>query len=113
MTDILITAVLATPILAGAGYLLRHYPRQTAIIATEGGMYAAVTAGYMAATFWLVPHDSPIWQQVLLVLSFTAVAIALAPVFTSRIIRRLNALDKTREPGAAPNARDTEHGGNA
>ena len=113
MTDILITAVLAAPILAGAGYLLHHYLRQTAILTTEGAMYGAVAAGYMAATFWLVPHDSPMWQQVLLVLSVTAVAIGLAPVFASRIIRRLNALDKTHEPGTASNGRDTEHGGNA
>ena len=105
--------MLAAPILAGAGYLLRHYLRETAILATEGAMCGAVAAGYMAATFWLVPHDSPMWQQVLLVLSFTAVAIALATVFASRILRRLNALEKTHEPGAAPNGRDTEHGGNA
>ena len=113
MTQILITAILVAPIAAGAGYLLRRYPGQTVIIATEGGMCAAVAAGYMAATFWLVPLGSPVWQQVLSVLSFTAVALALAPVFASRILRRLNALDKTREPGAALNKRDTEHGGNA
>ena len=113
MTEILITAVLAAPIVAGAGYLLRRYPGQTAIIATESGMWAAVAAGYMATTFWLVPRDSPRWQQVLSVLSFMAVALTLAPLFANRIVRRLNALDKTHKPGAAPNGRDTEHGGNA
>ena len=113
MTEILITAVLATPIVAGAGYLLRRYPGQTAIIATEGGMYATVTAGYMATTFWLVPLGNPIWQQVLSVLSIAAVALALAPLFASRILRRLNALDETREPEATGSDRNTEHGGNA
>ena len=112
MTDILITAVLAAPIVAGAGYLLRRYPRQTGVIATEGGMCATVAAGYMAATFWLVPLGSPMWQQVLSVLSFTAIALALAPVCASRIARRLDALDKPHEPGTSPNDKDTEHGRN-
>lgn len=79
-TDILITAVLAAPIVAVSGYLMRRYPRKTVIIATEVGRYAAVAGSYMAATFWLHPLDSPMWQQVLSVLPFTAVALALGTV---------------------------------
>ncbi len=64
----------------------------------------------MAVTFWLVPLDSPMWQQVLSMLSFTAVTLALGHVCARRMLRRLNGLGKTHEPEPTLNNRNTEHG---
>ena len=61
MTDILITAVLAAPILAGAGYLLRRYPRQTAILATEGGGSTPAAEG--ARLHWLTSPRRHSWTK--------------------------------------------------
>ncbi len=97
MPDILTAALLAVPIMAGAAYLLRKYPRETFILASEGGLYALAVFGYMALTLVLVPLTAPAWLQVLSIISFTALGLGLAPTTARRIIRRLNAANAEQE----------------
>ena len=73
--------------------LLRHYPRQTAILAGEALLYAMPVFGYLALTVVLVPVTEPAWLQVLAVLFFAAAGIGLAPVCARRAARRLTAAD--------------------
>lgn len=89
MSTIISTALLCVPIVGGAAYLLRQYPRETIIIATEIGMYATPVIAYAAVTWRLVPVTEPIWLQVLALLSCTAVTLGLAPIFIRRTTRRL------------------------
>lgn len=96
MLDILIATLLTIPIVAGAGYLLRQYPRQTIILASEAALYAAPVAGWMAITLVLAPATAPVWLQVLSVASFAAVALGLAPYAARRMVRRLTTAEAER-----------------
>ena len=93
MPTILIATLLCVPIVMTTIYLLRHYPRQTAILAGEGLLYAVPVFGYLALTLILVRVTEPAWLQGLAVLSFTAVSIGLAPVCARRVARRLFAAE--------------------
>ena len=93
MRTILIATLLGVPIVMTTIYLLRHYPRQTAILAGEALLYAVPLFGYLALTLILVPVTEPAWLQVLAILSFTAVSIGLAPVCARRGARRLIAAE--------------------
>ena len=93
MPTILIATLLCVPIVMTTIHLLRHYPRQTAIIAGEGLLYGVPLFGYLALTLLLVRVTEPAWLQGLAVLSFAAVSIGLAPVCARRIARRLIAAE--------------------
>ena len=95
MSTILTVTLLSIPIVGGAGYLLRHYPRQTVIIAGEATLYAVPVFGYLALTLVLVPPTAPVGLQVLSIASGTALALALAPIFARRIARRLQAVEES------------------
>ena len=95
MSTIVTATLLSVPIVGGAAYLLRHYPRQTVIIASEATLYAVAVFGYLTLTLVLVPVTAAGWLPVLSLTSFTAVALALAPSFSRRIIRRLDAAKDT------------------
>ena len=96
MSTILTVILLSVPIVGGAGYLLRYYPRQTVIIAGEATLYAVTVFGYLALTLVLVPLTAPIGLQVLSIASSTALALALAPGLARRLARRLRAAEETR-----------------
>ena len=89
MSTILTATLLSVPIVGGAGYLLRQYPRETIIVATEIMMYATPVIAYAAVTMRLVPVTEPIWLQLLAMLSCTAVTLGLAPTFVRRTTQRL------------------------
>ena len=93
MSTILIATLLGVPVVVTTTCLLRHYPRQTAILAGEGLLYAVPVFGYLALTLILVRVTEPAWLQGLAVLSFAAVSIRLAPVWARRVARRLIAAE--------------------
>ena len=98
MSTILTVTLLSIPIVGGAGYLVRYYPRQTVVIAGETTLYAAPAFGYFALTLVLVPPTAPVGLQVLSIASVTALTLALAPIFARRLARRLQAVEETRLP---------------
>jgi len=105
MSDILTAAVLSVPSVASAGYLLRHYPRQTIIIASEGFLYTLPVFAYLTLTLTLVPPTAPFWLRTLTVASYMAVAVAPTPVVAGRIARQLQAAEDAE--------RRKQHGGRA
>lgn len=93
MSTIFIATLLGVPVIMTSTYLLRHYPRQTAILAGEALLYAVPVSGYLALALILVRVTEPAWLQGLAVLSFAAVIIGLAPVCARRVARRLIAAE--------------------
>ena len=94
MSTILIATLFGVPIVMTATFLLRHYPRQTAILAGEATLHAVPVFGYLALTVVLVPATGPGWLRMLSVLSVIAVSIGLAPRCAKRTARRLRAAEE-------------------
>ena len=93
MSTILIATLFGVPIVITTTYLLRHYPRQTAILAGEAALHAVPVFGYLALSVVLVPATGPAWLRILSVLSVIAVSIGLAPICARRTARRLRAAE--------------------
>ncbi|MYH30454.1 MAG: hypothetical protein F4018_01295 [Acidobacteria bacterium] len=87
--EILAATLMTIPIAAGAACLLRRYPHQTAVMATEGLLYCVPVYGYLALMLTLADAGSPVGLKVLSMGSWLTVALGTLPLTVRRVARRL------------------------
>lgn len=105
MSTILTATLLGVPAVIVFGYLLLHYPRQTAIIAGETALYAVPLVGHVALTRILAPFTEPAWVQIFPVVSVIILIFGIAPVCARRAVRRLRDAEnaeQSQEQGDSP-----------